>query len=166
MILIEDFRRFKKYLGLSGITSLKLIFMRYTYVIILIRIQSGSLFWLLPLRVISKILLSMIYNIEVASPCTIGVGLILPHPRNIVIGARSIGEDCLIMANVTLGAKVADPHFTEELRPALGNHVVIGVGACILGGINISDFSSIGANAVVTKTVARGQTIVGSNRLV
>jgi serine acetyltransferase len=166
--IAHDVHNYMDYLGYSKkkIGLIKLFFSRYPYVISLIRVQGLDGYFLLPVRILAKILLSLIFNIEVASKCVIGRGLILPHARNIVIGASSLGDNCLIMANVTLGAKSPDPGFNEVLRPVVGNNVTIGVGACVLGGIKIEDFSTIGANSVVTKPVASGQTIVGSNRLI
>jgi serine O-acetyltransferase len=163
--LIKDIKSFIQYHDLKGLSLIKLFFIRYCYVILLIRSQAitGALFF--PIRAVSKIFLSMLFNIEVASQCKIGPGLILPHPRNIVLGGAALGSNCTVMANVTIGASLPDPGFNTELRPKICNDVFIGVGAVILGGIEVGESSKIGANAVVTKSVESGRTIVGNNKI-
>ncbi|MFO1077532.1 MAG: serine acetyltransferase [Planctomycetota bacterium] len=93
-----------------------------------------------------------IYNVQLwaggADAAQIGAGFYLLHPNNIVIGSGvQIGEDCLLMHEVTLG--------TGNLpgRPRIGNGVDVYVGARILGGVVIGDRSMVGANCVVTRDV-------------
>jgi serine O-acetyltransferase len=100
----------------------------------------------------------MLFGIEVNSQCKIGRGLFLPHTSGTVIGARSVGDNCTIYQGVTIGAKFIDFSNSEQFRPSIGNNVTIGAGAKVLGGIHIGDNAIIGANTVVTKSVAAGET--------
>lgn len=94
---------------------------------------------------------SIVTGAEIDLSCQIGGGLALPHPNGIVIHPQSvIGPNCLIFQQVTLAGPVK-----------LGYHVDIGAGAKILGPLEIKDNARIGANAVVTKDVAAGVTVVG-----
>lgn len=93
------------------------------------------------------------FGIEIATICRIGPGLFLPHTQGTVIGAVSIGKNAVIYQGVTLGAKDLDFTYSEERRPIVGNNVLIGAGAKILGGLTIGDNVSIAANAVVLNSV-------------
>jgi len=97
--------------------------------------------------------------------CDIGLALpksvFLPHPMGIVIhGDTQIGDDVVIGHQVTLGGR----ELTVSL-PKVEDGVYIGAGAKILGGVRIGRGATIGANAVVTRDVPAGGTVVGANRL-
>ncbi len=102
-----------------------------------------------------------IFGIEVSPRVKIEGGLFLPHTVGTVIGAASIGNNCTIMQGVTLGAVDSDLSFTVTKRPIIGNEVVIGSGAKILGGITVGDYAKIGANAVVLCDVPAYSVAVG-----
>lgn len=93
------------------------------------------------------------FGIEIAMRCEIGDGLYFAHTTGTVIGASRIGRNALIYHGVTLGAKEMDVGFHPERRPVLGDNVVVGSGAKVLGGITIGNNVIIGANAVVTRSV-------------
>ena len=94
---------------------------------------------------------SVVTGADVPLNCTIGGGLMLPHPNGVVIHPASrIGPNCLLFQKVTLAG-----------GPALGGHVDVGAGAKILGRVVIGDHARIGANAVVTQDVPAGATAVG-----
>jgi serine O-acetyltransferase len=93
------------------------------------------------------------FGMEIALRCEIGPGLCLPHTFGTVIGARRIGVNAVIYHEVTLGAKGMDMLYDPTKRPTVGDNVVIGSGAKVLGGIEIGDNVIIGANAVVTHSV-------------
>lgn len=77
----------------------------------------------------------------------------------IVIGeTATIGDDCIIYHGVTLGGTGKE---RGKRHPDIGDHVMIGAGAKILGNIQIGNGVKIGANAVVTKNVLDYQTVVG-----
>lgn len=86
----------------------------------------------------------------------IGRNVMLPHPNGVVIHQRAvIGDDCMIMQQVTIGEIDAGP------VPILGNNVYVGAGAKILGNVTVGDGAAIGANAVVLKDVPAGWVAVG-----
>jgi len=103
----------------------------------------------------------VLFGLEISPKCDIGPGLFLPHTYGTVLGAWRIGENVTIFQGVTLGAKSVDMGFNSGLRPDIGDHVVIGAGAKILGGIRIGDRVTIGANAVVLADVPPYDTVVG-----
>ena len=91
----------------------------------------------------------------------LGTGLRLPHPIGIVIHPEAVvGENCLIMHNVTLGTRGGVGGAGRGL-PVLGRGVDVGPGAQILGGVTIGDGAQIGANAVVTSDVPARAVAVG-----
>lgn len=99
-----------------------------------------------------------ITGIEIHPGAKIGKRLVIDHGVGCVIGETSeIGDDCIIFHGVTLGGLKFDP---VKRHPTVGNHVLIGAGAKVLGPIKIGDHSRIGANAVVMKEVAPYATIV------
>lgn len=98
---------------------------------------------------------SVVTGADVPLNCTIGGGLLMPHPNGIVIHpAAVIGPNCLIFQQVTIGHR-------GEGVPTVGGHVDIGAGAKLLGRIHIGDHAAIGANAVVLCSVPEGCTAVG-----
>lgn len=99
-----------------------------------------------------------ITGIEIHPGAQIGKRLVIDHGVGCVIGETAIiGDDCIIFHGVTLGGVKFDP---IKRHPTVGNHVLIGTGAKILGPIHIGHRCKIGANAVVTKDVPEGATIV------
>ena len=91
----------------------------------------------------------------------IGAGLRLPHLMGIVIsGGAVIGTDCTIFQQVTLGED------ERGKNPVIGNNVMIGAGAKIIGGAVIGDNVKVGANAVVTKTIPSNCTVIGCNQII
>jgi len=101
------------------------------------------------------------FGIEVPPRITIGSGLVLMHTQGTVLGAATIGKNVTIYHQVTLGAVVLDFAYTPTLRPIVGDGVVIGVGAKVLGGLKLGDNCVIGANAVVLKNVPPRHVAIG-----
>jgi serine O-acetyltransferase len=98
-------------------------------------------------------------GIEIHPGAKIGKRLVIDHGMGVVVGETAvIGDDCIIYHGVTLGGTSTSP---VKRHPTVGNGVLIGAGATILGPINIGNNSKIGANAIVTKDVPEGKTIVG-----
>jgi serine O-acetyltransferase len=96
---------------------------------------------------------------DIAPNAKIGSGLKLPHPHGVVIGhGCEIGSDCTILQGVTLGER-----YTSEGHkyPKIGDNVVIGAGAKLLGGIEVGSRAKIGANSVVLRDIPCGATVVG-----
>jgi serine O-acetyltransferase len=100
-----------------------------------------------------------ITGVEIHPGATIGKRLFIDHGMGVVIGETSIiGDDCLIFHQVTLGG-MSNKH--EKRHPTLGNNVLVGTGAKILGNITIGDNAKIGANCIVIHDVEAGKTVVG-----
>ena len=83
--------------------------------------------------------------------CTIGIGLSVPHPNSIVIGAgTNIGDNCVIYQNVTIGAKKRGNSQVDIYSyPKVGDNCVSYAGAVVLGAIDIEDGTQVGANSVL-----------------
>jgi len=98
-------------------------------------------------------------GIEIHPGAVIGQGVFIDHGMGVVIGETAIvGNYCLIYQGVTLGGTGKE---TGKRHPTLGNNVVIGGGAKVLGNINIGDNVRIGAGSVVLRDVPSGCTVVG-----
>ncbi len=98
-------------------------------------------------------------GIEIHPGAKIGKGLIIDHGMGVVIGETTIiGDDCLIYHGVTLGGTGKED---GKRHPTLGNGVIIGAGAKVLGNIYIGHYAKVGANSVVTKDVCDKTTVVG-----
>ncbi len=99
-------------------------------------------------------------GIEIHPGAKLGRRLVIDHGMGVVIGETAeVGDDCIIFHGVTLGGVKFDP---VKRHPTVGSRVLIGTGAKILGPIKLGDGSRVGANAVVTRDVAEGQTVVGN----
>ena len=99
---------------------------------------------------------SVMTQSDIAAEAKLGRGLMLPHPNGVVIHEDAvIGDDCMIMQQVTIGM------IGEDCVPRLGNNVYVGAGAKIIGKVEIGDGARIGANAVVTKDVPANFTAIG-----
>ena len=103
----------------------------------------------------------ILFGIEISPRCAIGPGIFFPHTSGTVIGASKIGRDVTIFQGVTLGAKEIDMEYDLALRPELGDFVVVGAGAKVLGGISLGDNVSVGANSVLLKSVPANTTVAG-----
>ncbi|MFW6155410.1 MAG: serine O-acetyltransferase [Planctomycetota bacterium] len=103
-------------------------------------------------------------GVDICSLACIGKGLRIPHPHGIVIGGSvRIGSDARIQQGVTLGGnrgktRTGEPQWTA---PRLGDRVLIGPGAVIVGPVEIGDDVIVAANAVVTKDVPAGKIVGG-----
>jgi serine O-acetyltransferase len=98
-------------------------------------------------------------GIEIHPGATIGRRFFIDHGMGVVIGETAeIGDDCTLYHGVTLGGTSWDK---GKRHPTLGNQVVIGAGAKVLGPITVGNGSRIGSNAVVVKDVAPNSTVVG-----
>ena len=121
------------------------------------KVQTG--WWARLLRKLSAarhFILSVITASDISPNATLGARLKLPHPNGIVVHDDAvIGDDCMIMQQVTIG------QLAEEYAPIIGAHVYIGAGAKVLGRVVIGDGARIGANAVVLADVPADCTAVG-----
>lgn len=98
-------------------------------------------------------------GIEIHPGATIGRRFFIDHGMGVVIGETTeIGDDVLIYQNVTLGGTGNE---RGKRHPTLGNNVVVGTGAKVLGGIHIGNNVKIGAGSVVVHPVPDHSTVVG-----
>ncbi len=109
-------------------------------------------------RVISQIS-RFFTGTEIHPGAKIGKGLFIDHGMGIVIGETAvIGDNCTLYQNVTLGGTGKDK---GKRHPTIGNNVMIGSGAKVLGPFSVGDNSKIAANAVVLSEVPENSTCVG-----
>lgn len=98
-------------------------------------------------------------GIEIHPGAKIGKGLLIDHGSGVVIGETAeIGDNCLIYQGVTLGG-TGKEH--GKRHPTLGNNVMVGSGARVLGPFKVGDNAKIAANAVVLEEVPENSTAVG-----
>jgi serine O-acetyltransferase len=98
-------------------------------------------------------------GIEIHPGATIGRRFFIDHGSGVVIGETSeIGEDVLIYQGVVLGGTSLNK---GKRHPTIGNKVVIGTGAVVLGAITVGEGAKIGSGSVVIKAVPAGATVVG-----
>jgi serine O-acetyltransferase len=101
-------------------------------------------------------------GIEIHPQAKIGRNLFIDHGMGVVIGqTATIGDTVTLYHGVTLGGK-GDNTTGGKRHPDIGDNVVIGAGAQVLGAIKIGDGASVGANAVVTSDVPAGVTVAGN----
>lgn len=109
-------------------------------------------------RLISQ-LARFLTGIEIHPGAKIGKRLFIDHGMGIVIGETAIiGDDCVLYHGVTLGGR-GTQHIKRH--PTIGNHVMVGAGAKILGNIQLGDYVKVGANAVVLHSVEDHQSVAG-----
>jgi len=128
----------------------------------LVAYRVGHFFYNLHLFFIARLISQIgraLTGIEIHPGAKIGKRFFIDHGMGVVIGETSIiGDDVLLYQGVTLGGTGIEK---GKRHPTIGNNVVIGGGAKILGNITIGDNSYIGANAVVIKDVPSNSTVVG-----
>ena len=116
--------------------------------------------WHIPVlpRLISHIS-RFLTGIEIHPGAKIGEGFFIDHGMGVVIGETSeIGDNVSLYQGVTLGGT---SHQRAKRHPTLGNNVVVGVGAQLIGDITIGDNSKVGAGSVVVNSVPANATVVG-----
>lgn len=98
-------------------------------------------------------------GVEIHPGARIGKSFFIDHGMGVVIGETAeIGDHVTLFQGVTLGGTGKE---RGKRHPTLGNHVVVGAGAKILGGIKIGDNVKIGANSVVLKSIPPNSTVIG-----
>lgn len=122
----------------------------------------ASWLWHRRLRLLGRLVSHLgrfLTGIEIHPGATIGRRLFIDHGMGVVIGETTvIGDDCTLYQGVTLGGTGKE---RGKRHPTLGNGVVVGVGAKILGAVTIGDGAKIGAGAVVLRDVPPHTTAVG-----
>jgi len=111
-----------------------------------------------PARVVSHIS-RILTGIEIHPGAKIGEGFFIDHGMGVVIGETSeIGDDCHLFQGVTLGGTSTK---RVKRHPTLGNNVVVGAGAKLIGAISVGNNVRIGAGSVVVTNVPDNATVVG-----
>ena len=102
----------------------------------------------------------LVTGVEIHPGATIGRGLLIDHGSGVVIGETAIvGDNCTIYQGVTLGGTGKEK---GKRHPTIGNNVLIGAGAKVLGSFKVGDNSVIAANSVVLHEVPENSTCVGA----
>lgn len=115
--------------------------------------------WFFVARLISQ-LSRHLTGIEIHPGAKIGKRLVIDHGMGIVIGETAeIGDDCLLYQGVTLGGTGKE---TGKRHPTIGNNVLVGSGAKVLGPFKVGDNSRVAANSVVLREIPENSTAVGS----
>src|SRR5881296_2798784 len=114
--------------------------------------------WTITARFLSHIA-RFLTGIEIHPAARLGPGLFIDHGMGVVIGETAeVGENVTLLQGVTLGGTSLK---REKRHPTLGNNVVVGAGAKIIGGFKIGDGSRIGAGSVVVREVPPNSVVVG-----
>ena len=99
--------------------------------------------------------------IDIHPGAVIGKRFFIDHGFTVIGETANIGDDVTIYQNVTLGGTNPHDGIAGKRHPTIRDHVVIGSGAQVLGPIEIGEGGRVGANAVVTRDVAPGATVIG-----
>ncbi len=129
----------------------------------------GNILWRYNLKFLARLIMHfarIFTGIEIHPAAKIGSNLFMDHGLGIVIGETTeIGENVTIYQGVTLGGIMpsveSNSQRNQKRHPTVGNNVIIGSGAQILGAINIGDDARIGANSVVSRDVPANVTVAG-----
>jgi len=119
--------------------------------------------WRRKLRTLSRMLSNLtrwLTGVEIHPGATIGRRLFIDHGMGVVVGETAvIGNDVHMYHGVTLGGKSLE---SIKRHPTVGNNVLIGAGATLIGNITIGDGCAIGANTTVTRDMAPGSKITSA----
>jgi serine O-acetyltransferase len=130
------------------------------YAVLFHRISHGL--WKRRLKWVARVLSTLarlLTGIEIHPGVTIGRRFFIDHGMGVVIGETAvIGDDCTLYQGVTLGGTSWQK---GKRHPTLGNNVVVGAGAKVLGPFKVGDGARIGSNSVVVKEVPPGATVIG-----
>ena len=145
------------------------VILLYPTVHILFLYKISNFLWKKKIKFLARFLMQLgriLTGIEIHPGSKIGKRLFMDHGYGIVIGETAeIGDDVTIYQGVTLGGIMpsveSNSQRQKKRHPTIGNNVIIGSGAQIWGAIKVGDFSRIGANSVVTKSVAENVTVAG-----
>ena len=138
------------------------IILTYPGVQILFYYRVAHFFWTIHFKLLAEIIMHIgrfFTHIEIHPGAKIGKRLFIDHGAGVVIGETSIiGDDVLIYHGVTLGGRKFDH---VKRHPTVGNNVMIGTGARILGNVTVGSNVNIAANATILKDVPDGETVIG-----
>ncbi len=136
---------------------------------VMIAHRAAHALWRWRLKFIARFIMQFarwITGIEIHPAAKIGKRFFIDHGMGVVIGETAeIGDDVTLYHGVTLGGimPAIDSQNQRHVKrhPTIGNHVIIGAGAQVLGAITVNDCARVGANSVVVKNVAKKTTVTG-----
>lgn len=138
------------------------VFLLYSGVHAVFFYRIAHFFWIIKFKFLAELIMNIVKfftHIEIHPAAKIGKRLFIDHGIGVVIGETTIiGDDCTIYQNATLGGAGTAK---GKRHPTIGNNVLIGAGAKILGNIKIGDNVKVGANTVVLKDIDSNKTVVG-----
>ncbi|MGU9961450.1 MAG: serine O-acetyltransferase [Candidatus Puniceispirillales bacterium WSBS_2018_MAG_OTU23] len=145
------------------------VFFLYPSVHVMLAYRLAHWLWRQQFRFIARFIMQLarwLTGIEIHPAATIGRRFFIDHGMGVVIGETSkIGDDVTLYHGVTMGGVMpsVDSENQRQVKrhPTIGDHVIIGAGAQILGAITIGRCARVGANSVVVKDVAVGVTVTG-----
>jgi serine O-acetyltransferase len=85
----------------------------------------------------------LFFRCEIPASIPIGGGFFMPHPNGVILGAASVGNECIIYQSVTIGAKFLDNNLSESTRPIIEDDVVIGSNSVIIGPLVVKSGSRV-----------------------
>jgi serine O-acetyltransferase len=136
---------------------------------VMIFYKIANILWRYNLKFIARLIMQfarILTGIEIHPAAKIGHNFFMDHGLGIVIGETTeIGSDVTIYQGVTLGGVMpsveSEAQRNQKRHPTIGNKVIIGSGAQVLGAITVGDYARIGANSVVSKDVPPNVTVAG-----
>lgn len=159
-LIVEDFKNVKR--NDPALHSTFELFFNYPGLWALLFHRIAHWFYKKGLRFIPRLISAIgmfLTMIDIHPGATMGRRVFIDHGVGVVIGETAIiGNDVIIYQQVTLGGVSASK---DKRHPTIGNNVVVGAGAKVLGNITVGDGSKIGANSVVVKNVPSMATAIG-----
>ena len=138
------------------------VFLTYAGFQALLAYRVAHRLWKMRLRLLGRLVSQgarWVTGVEIHPGASIGHGFFIDHGMGVVIGETTeIGDYVTLFQGVTLGGTGKEK---GKRHPTLGNHVVVGSGAKVLGNIRIGDSVKIGANSVVLRSVPSNSTVTG-----
>jgi serine O-acetyltransferase len=136
---------------------------------VMLAYRLSNILWQVRLRFFARLIMQIarvLTGIEIHPAAKIGPGFFVDHGMGTVIGETAkIGRDVTLYHDVTLGGVMpavdSDKQREAKRHPTLGDYVIVGAGAQILGPITVHRCARVGGNSVVTKDVPEGATVVG-----
>lgn len=122
--------------------------------------------WAVPILIIYRLSNEFVMGYEIPAATKIGKSFFIDHGYGIVINKHTvIGDFCRIKHGVTIGCKTL-ANGTQGDSPIIGNHVDIGAGAKIIGGITVGHNVTVGAGAIITKDIPSYSVVYSEMRLI
>ena len=107
------------------------------------------------------------FGVDIHPAADLAGGLFIDHASGVVVGETArVGPRCTMLHSVTLGASGKANSSPRRRHPVIGADVVLGAGCSVLGAVRVGDGAVVGAQAVVSKDVPAGCTVVGVNKVI